>query len=176
VIKTIAGLAVPNVDQCIRAIYGGTRRQISSECGQAALEVLPFLASCRVARKANRAGNGGKGGAGPREIGPTGNPGAFPFRGKVGLPNKRDARKALSSLDATSEQLALANRAIRRATTSSTIDVGKYGPNVVVRVRRPGRDGYQLIETVIKPNGSMSVVQMGYNSKGKLTHYDVKQP
>jgi RHS repeat-associated protein len=55
VIKTIAGLAVPDVDRCIRAIYGGTRREISSECGQAALQALPFLAACRVVRKANRA-------------------------------------------------------------------------------------------------------------------------
>ncbi len=66
VAKTIALLAVPRPDMCIRAIYKGSGREISSECGQAALEVLPFIKACRLAREAEGAGELGSAGAAAR--------------------------------------------------------------------------------------------------------------
>jgi RHS repeat-associated protein len=112
----------------------------------------------------------------PPAIGPTGNPGAFPFRGFAGLANKASARQALAGLDCTSEQLAAANAAISRATTTSTISVGTYGPNVVVRIERPGVFGSQTFETVIRPDGTKTVLQRTYDEVGNLSHYDVKLP
>jgi hypothetical protein len=114
--------------------------------------------------------------AGPRAIGPIGNPGAFAFEGTTGLASKGSAREVLSGLDATSAQLQAANRAIGRATSSSSINVGRYGERVVVQIRRPGTDGYQLVETVVARDGSRSVVQMAYDASGRLVHYDPKLP
>ena len=51
-----------------------------------------------------------------------------------------------------------------------------YGNGVVVRIARPGRDGQQVIESVISPEGWKSVVQMGYDHLGRLTHYDLWTP
>lgn len=112
----------------------------------------------------------------PRQIGPIGNPGAFPFRGTTGLADKAAAREALGALDGTPGQLSAANRAIGRATSTSSLDVGTYGRNVVIRIQRPGRDGFQIIETVVRPDGSKSDVQMAYDAAGSLVHYDPKFP
>lgn len=70
--------------------------------------------------------------------------------------------------------MSAANRSIGRATSSSAINVGRYGDRVVVQITRPGADGYQLIETVIAPDETRTVVQMAYDSAGRLVHYDPK--
>jgi hypothetical protein len=89
---------------------------------------------------------------------------------------KAAAREALASLDATDAQLAGANSAIARATSSSTIEVGVEGTNVVVRILRPGGDGYQVMQTIVQQDGTKSVVQLAYNASGQLVHYDPKTP
>jgi hypothetical protein len=114
--------------------------------------------------------------AAPTQIGPIGNPGAFRFAGARALETRSAARQALAELSATPAQLSGANRAIGRATSSSTIDVGTYGQRIVVRVSRPGHDGRQVVETVLDRDGAKTVVQMAYDSNGRLVHYDPKLP
>jgi hypothetical protein len=82
----------------------------------------------------------------------------------------------LAQLDLTAEQLASANRAIGRSTTSSTIEIFQRGDDVVVRISRPGANGYQVMESVVAPNGAKSVVQTAYDSAGNLVHFDPKTP
>jgi hypothetical protein len=69
-----------------------------------------------------------------------------------------------------------ANSAIGRATSTSSLEVGRYVPNVVVRIARSGADGYQVIETVVRPDGTKTVVQIAYDSSGRVVHYDPKTP
>ena len=110
-------------------------------------------------------------------IGPNGNPGAFPFSGSTGLTSRASAREALAGLGgATPEQIAAANRAIGRGTSTSTYNVGTFGEQVVVQVQRPGANGYQVVETVVSPDGSKFVVQKAYDATGQLVHYDPKTP
>jgi len=109
-------------------------------------------------------------------IGPLGNPGAQPFQGLTNLGTKPAAREALDALRVSQAQLSAALRAISRGTTSSIYDIGRYGQNIVVRVIRQGRDGYQVIESIIRPSGDKSVVQMAYDAAGVLVHYDIKAP
>jgi hypothetical protein len=96
--------------------------------------------------------------------------------GVVSATSKAAAREGLAGLDSTSAQFAAANRAIARATSSSTIDVVQRGGDVVVRVARPGADGHQVIETVVTSDGTKRVVQLAYDSNGQLVHYDPKTP
>jgi hypothetical protein len=91
-----------------------------------------------------------------------------------GPSSKPDSRRHLGQLGLPPDQQASANRAIGSATTSSTIEIVKRGSDVVIRVSRPGADGYQVIEHVVGPDGTKSVTQLAYDSKGNLTHYDPK--
>jgi len=85
------------------------------------------------------------------------------------------ARAVLKTLDTTEAQAAAANRAIGRATNSSSIDVFQGGNgSVVVRITRPGRDGYQVIESTVGRNGEKTVTQLAYDANGDLIHYDPK--
>ena len=89
---------------------------------------------------------------------------------------KAEARAVLGALAATEPQRASANRAIGRATTTSTVDISRQGNDIVVRISRPGRDGYQVIEHVVRPDGSKRVVQYAYDSLGRMVHHDPKAP
>jgi RHS repeat-associated protein len=90
--------------------------------------------------------------------------------------SKATARQALSGLDVTPEQLAAANRAIGRATSSSTISLVARGSDLIVGVARPGLDGYQLFVTVVDQGGTTTVTQLAFDSAGRLAHYDPKKP
>lgn len=98
------------------------------------------------------------------------------LRVATGLTTKSSARQALGQLGLTAEQLAAANRAIGRATTSSSIDVVQRGSDVIVRISRPGADGFQVFEHVVSPSGAKSVLQTAYDSAGNLVHFDPKTP
>ena len=98
------------------------------------------------------------------------------IRVATGLTTKSSAPQALGQLDLTAEQLAAANRAIGRATTSSSIDVVLRGSEVIVRISRPGADGFQVFEYIVSPDGVKSVLQLAYDSTGSLVHYDPKIP
>jgi RHS repeat-associated protein len=92
----------------------------------------------------------------------------------LGVVSKPAARQAVERLAASAAAKAAANRAISRATTKSTIDVVQEGTSIIVRITRPGRNGYQVIESVIKSDGTKTVVQKAYDAAGKLVHYDPK--
>lgn len=57
----------------------------------------------------------------------------------------------------------------------STIEVVEEAGNVYVRIKRAGFDGYQVVESVIKSDGTKSVVQKAYDAAGRLVHYDPKK-
>lgn len=86
------------------------------------------------------------------------------------------ARRTLRNLGVSDEQFAAANSAIGRATASTDISVDMQDGNVIVRLSRPGADGFQVIQSVIGPDGAKSVVQLAYDSAGNLVHYDPKTP
>jgi hypothetical protein len=87
---------------------------------------------------------------------------------------KDAARYTLSAMDLDPAQLAAANRAISRATTSSTIGIEKEGSDVIVSVSRAGQYGYQVIESTIGPDGTKTVVQKAYDAAGNLVHFHTK--
>jgi hypothetical protein len=81
----------------------------------------------------------------------------------------------IERLAASEASKAAAKRAVSRATASSTIDVVKGpGESIIVRILRPGRNGHQVIESVIDSTGKKTVVQKAYDASGKLVHYDPK--
>lgn len=90
------------------------------------------------------------------------------------LNSKSVAREAVARLGLPGAQGAAINKSISRATSSSTLDILRSGDDVVVNLSRPGRDGHQVIQTVVKPDGSKEVVQLAFNGKGELVHVDPK--
>lgn len=89
--------------------------------------------------------------------------------------SKSAARQALGRMGLSDAQSAAANRAIGRATTNTSIELTQSeGGNVVVRLTRPGRDGYQVMESVITQDGSKTVTQFGVNAEGAVVHIDPK--
>jgi hypothetical protein len=95
-------------------------------------------------------------------------------RAATGYATKAAAREAVDALVASPAAKAAAKKAISRATAHSTIEVVEEAGIVYVRVKRPGFDGYQVVESVIKSDGSKEVVQKAYDASGRLVHYDPK--
>jgi hypothetical protein len=74
-----------------------------------------------------------------------------------------------------SGQTSAARRTIARATTSDDLDVLPQASGAVVITRtRPGRNGRQVFEDTIQPDGSKQVVQKAYDAAGNLVHHDPK--
>ena len=92
-----------------------------------------------------------------------------------GTSQKARARGFVAALAMTEAQATSANRAIRRATNASTIEVERRGDTLVVGVRRPGRDGVQLLEYVAHKNGDKQLVQYAFDAAGRLVHEDIKR-
>ena len=92
----------------------------------------------------------------------------------VGLTSKAAARSAIERMAASQAAKAAAKRAVSRATTGSKIDIVNEGGSLVVRITRAGRNGYQVIESVIKSDGTKTVVQKAFDAAGKLVHYHPK--
>ena len=91
--------------------------------------------------------------------------------GATGIASKTAARAVLERLPISQAAKEAAKRAISR---SSTIDVVKEGGSVVVRISRPGRNGFQVIESVIDSAGGKTVTQKAFDAAGKLVHYHPK--
>ena len=90
---------------------------------------------------------------------------------------KTDAREFVAQLSLPDPQAAAVNRAIARATSTSTITIARgRGGNMIVNITRPGRDGFQAVESTIARDGTKSVVQRAYNAAGRLVHNDPKTP
>jgi RHS repeat-associated protein len=85
------------------------------------------------------------------------------------------ARKALAGMGLPEAQGAAVNRAIGRATSKTTIGITQgEGGNVTVTLTRAGRDGKQVMESVVSPDGTKAVVQKGVNARGVVEHLDPK--
>jgi RHS repeat-associated protein len=88
---------------------------------------------------------------------------------------KASARSALAEMGLPEAQAAAVNRAIGRATRSTTIGLAKgEGGSVTVTLTRAGRDGKQVIESVVAADGTKVVVQKGINARGVVEHIDPK--
>lgn len=93
----------------------------------------------------------------------------------VGLTCKSAARQALGQMGLSDAQSAAANRAIGRTATETTIDIvqGEHG-NVIVKLTRLGRNGYQVMENAISQDGTKTVTQYGVDAEGTVVHVDPK--
>jgi RHS repeat-associated protein len=87
---------------------------------------------------------------------------------------KAAARQAITRMAASEAAKAAARSAVSRATTSSTIEIVEESGGLIVRISRAGRNGYQIVESVIKSDGAKSVVQKAFDAAGELVHYDPK--
>jgi hypothetical protein len=87
---------------------------------------------------------------------------------------KAAAREGLVKLGIEGAQAAAARSAIGRATSKTTIELVKRGEELIVRLARPGRDGHQVIESVIGADGTKAVVQKAFDAAGRLVHFDPK--
>jgi hypothetical protein len=65
-------------------------------------------------------------------------------------------------------------RAIQRATATSSIKITQYGSDVIVQIIRKGREGFQIVESVVNISGSKTVIQKAYDAAGNLIHYHPK--
>ena len=92
----------------------------------------------------------------------------------VGLTSKAAARSAIERMAVSPAAKAAAKRAVSRATASSKIDVIRESGSLIVRIERAGRNGYQVIESVIKSDGTKTVVQKAFDAAGKSVHYHPK--
>jgi hypothetical protein len=88
---------------------------------------------------------------------------------------KAEAKVVAQGMGLPNAQFTSVNSALSRATSSSKATVVQYGPDVVVQILRPGRQGYQVMESIVTPNGTKTVVQKAYDAAGKLDHYDPKR-
>lgn len=93
-----------------------------------------------------------------------------------GLASKADARQALSGLSLGAEQLKAAGSAISRGTGASTYDLIKQASgDLFVHIYRPGRDGFQVMQSIISPSGGKTVTQYAIDAAGKVL-VDPKYP
>ena len=83
---------------------------------------------------------------------------------------KAEARLASQLMGLPNKQAAAVSSAISRATSTSTVQVTQYGPDVIVQIYRPGANGYQVIESIVTPSGTKSVLQKAYDALGNLVH------
>jgi hypothetical protein len=88
--------------------------------------------------------------------------------------NRSEARNAASQMGLNKAQEGTVKRAIKEATSKNTINISRSGENVIVKVYRPGRNGYQIIEHNVQPSGIRDVVQKAYDEAGNLVHYHPK--
>ena len=87
---------------------------------------------------------------------------------------KGAAREVVEGAGLPAEQAAAARSAISRATASTGIDIiQQRGGNVLVNLTREGRNGFQLFQSAIAPNGAKNVTQFGVDQAGSFAA-DVK--
>ena len=87
----------------------------------------------------------------------------------LNLATKDAARAAVNDLGLPQAQATAARSAIARATTRSTIDLIKgAGGNLLVNIIRTGRNGIQVVQSVISPNGAKKVIQYGIDAIGRV--------
>jgi len=88
---------------------------------------------------------------------------------------KTAAREALEGMGLPKLQGAAVRRAIGRATRRTTIEIAEAeSGSVRTTLTRAGRDGKQVIESLVSPDGAKTVVQYGINAEGVVVHVDPK--
>jgi len=88
--------------------------------------------------------------------------------------NKADARALARGMGLPSAQARAVSSAIGRATSTSGVRVTQNGPDVIVEVFRKGDDGFQVMESTVRLDGTKSVIQKAFDSAGNLVHVHVK--
>lgn len=96
----------------------------------------------------------------------------------IGNLAKSAALKALGKLNISDAARRSAEAAIRKATTTSTIEItATEAGQVIIRTSRPGAvSGYQTMEYLIESDGGKTVIQKAFSNADKLIHYDPKTP
>jgi uncharacterized protein RhaS with RHS repeats len=139
-------------------------------------QALGLFAAGSVAGGAGLAAVGGAGGTALTTLGLTARAGGAATAVASGLASKADARQALSGLGLSAEQLKAAGSAISRGTGASTYDLIKQASgDLFVHIYRPGRDGFQVMQSIISRSGSKSVTQYAIDAAGKVL-VDPKYP
>jgi hypothetical protein len=88
---------------------------------------------------------------------------------------KAEARQIINTMGLPATQEQAARRTIVRATASEDLEVVPQPSGAVLITRtRPGRNGKQVFEDTIYPDGSKQVVQKAYDAAGRLVHHDPK--
>lgn len=90
---------------------------------------------------------------------------------------KSAAMKAVEALPVSEAAKQAAKRAVQRASGSNaTIDIiTTEAGDVIVKVTRPGFDGYQVMENYIKADGTKSVFKRAVDSTGKVVKEEWKK-
>jgi len=88
--------------------------------------------------------------------------------------SKSEARSFVYGMGLNQIQLTAVNSSIKRITSASVSKITQNGSDVVIQIFRQGHDGYQVVETTVRINGSKTIIQKAYNSSGKLVHHHPK--
>ena len=89
---------------------------------------------------------------------------------------KTAAKEGLERLGLSEAQKAAARSAIGRATTRETIElIQQSNGNLLVHLIREGRDGFQVVQTVVRPDATKVVTQYGISESGRI-HIHPKFP
>ena len=84
------------------------------------------------------------------------------------------ARDAVSRMGLSDAQHAAVRSAIGRATAKEEIEVmSNGGGSVMVNLIRPGSDGFQVMQSVVKADATKVVTQYGVSEAGRI-HIDPK--
>ena len=90
-------------------------------------------------------------------------------RAILSFASKSAAREGVESLGLPAAQRAAVRSAIGRATTREEIEIiAEDGGKVMVHLIRPGRDGFQIMQSVVQPDATKVVTQYGVSANGRV--------
>jgi RHS repeat-associated protein len=95
----------------------------------------------------------------------------------VGYPlaTKAEARLSLQGMNLPEAQANAAASAVKAMTTSGSASIVRgNGGDIILRIGRAGRNGWQDMEYIITPEGKKTVMQFGYNQNLGQEHFDPK--
>jgi len=89
--------------------------------------------------------------------------------GFTSFASKAAAREAVTGMGLPQAQAAAVRSAISRATTKEAIEIyQRESGDVFVHLVRPGRNGFQVMQSVISPSGGKAVTQYGVDQAGRV--------
>ena len=72
-------------------------------------------------------------------------------------------------MDLPAAQAAAARSAVSRATSKESIELMRQpNGNLMVHLTRPGRNGFQVMQSIISPTGAKTVTQYGVDAAGRV--------